>query len=93
MDEGTKKVIDSLEKKGAWGILVALNKSEACVSELKRKAGVSNGTIQKRLKALEEVELVRKEVEIGNDGRRRKIYSLSEKGRQTSQIPRQILSS
>ena len=86
-------MIDSLEKKGAWRILITLSESKACVSDLKRKAGVSNGTIQKRLKALEEVELVRKEVEIGNDGRRRKIYSLSEKGRQTSQIPRQILSS
>lgn len=86
-----KALIDSLEKRGVWRILITLSESKACVSELKKKAGVPNGTIQKRLGTLEEIELVRKKVEKGDDGKRRKIYSLSERGRQASQALHQIL--
>jgi len=85
MDEKTRKVINNLEKKGALRIIGILAENEAFIPELKEKADISNGTVQKRIKGLKEAGLIEEKSRVDDRGIARKVYRLSESGKKFSE--------
>lgn len=80
-----QKPLELIQKKGAVNILVTLWKEGRLnVSRLTKEAGVSNGTIQRRLEELKEKQLVEEEIGENENNRLEKSYTLTDTGRNFS---------
>lgn len=81
-----QKPLELIQKKGAVNILVTLWKEGRLnVSRLSKEAGVSNGTIQRRLEELKEKRLVEEEIGENKNNRLEKSYTLTDTGRNFSE--------
>jgi len=86
----SEDILSALEKRGSLRILASLSEGKSHFSELKESSGVANGTIQRRLKMLVDVGLLNMDVGLGETGRARKYYSLTERGEEVSDRIRKI---
>lgn len=81
-----QKPLELIQKKGAVNILVTLwREGRLNVSRLSKEAGVSNGTIQRRLEELKEKQLVKKEIGENENNRLEKSYTLTSTGKNFSE--------
>lgn len=81
-----RKPLELIQKKGAVNILVTLwEKGGLNVSGLSKEAGVSNGTIQRRLEELKEKQLVKEKIGENENNRLEKSYTLTDTGKNFSE--------
>lgn len=79
-------LIETLQKKGAMEVILALKDGEKQRQDLLDDISVANGTIQRRMKALQDAELVDEQAKVTGGGRAVKTYVLTDKGSNVADI-------
>jgi len=85
-DEFWDELVDSMDdwlKRGTMGILLSLYHRPMRYSELKNETGLPSGTLDRRLKRLIRMKLVRQKPRMTSSGRYRLFYELTDGVRET----------